>query len=143
MLPAIAKLESALFDRPLTGTALQTLFDGVAFTGFACLTEAGGVEAYVIAHQTADEVEILSLGTALSARRLGYATRVLAKVLTSAVNAGAEQVVLEVAIDNHAAIHLYEKNGFVRVGRRPNYYRRDDHWCDAVIMRCVPIAPFP
>ena len=42
-------------------------------------------------------------------------------------------VTLEVRASNLAAINLYEKLGFVQVGKRPNYYRNPKE--DALILR--------
>jgi len=44
-------------------------------------------------------------------------------------------MVLEVAVDNAAAIALYEAAGFTVKGRRRRYYRRTDGNVDAIIMR--------
>jgi ribosomal-protein-alanine N-acetyltransferase len=39
---------------------------------------------------------------------------------------GARTIFLEVGTDNPAAQSLYEKSGYTLVGRRPDYYLRDD-----------------
>ena len=43
-----------------------------------------------------------------------------------AKNGGAEKLFLEVAEDNNVARALYVSRGFVAVGRRQNYYTRND-----------------
>src|SRR5206468_3188918 len=47
----------------------------------------------------------------------------------------AECVVLEVAVDNIAALALYAARGFIPAGRRGNYYRRVGHSADALGLR--------
>lgn len=131
ILPRIAECEAQLFDQPLTLAALETLFEGPAFTGCVCVDNRGILVAYVVAHRTPDEIEILSLGTVAQAQRQGYASRVLAALLEKA---GRARIVLEVAADNEAAIRLYKGHGFCERGRRPNYYRREGNACDAVMM---------
>ena len=43
---------------------------------------------------------------------------------------------LEVAVDNAAAVALYEKAGFETTGRRPRYYARPSgERVDALLMR--------
>ena len=46
--------------------------------------------------------------------------------LRQAANAGARAMFLEVDRDNAAALALYVRFGFVKVGERPGYYRRWD-----------------
>jgi len=70
----------------------------------------------------ADEAEIITIGVASNARRSDIA-RALVKIMESELEKkGIKKVFLEVAIDNDAAIGLYEKSGFHRVGARPKYY---------------------
>jgi ribosomal-protein-alanine N-acetyltransferase len=42
---------------------------------------------------------------------------------------------LEVRPSNPSGIRLYEKKGFVIVGKRPAYYRASDGREDAIVMR--------
>ena len=52
-------------------------------------------------------------------------------------NQGISELFLEVAVDNPHAIALYERHGFERVGKRPNYYVRGDVKTDALVMRAA------
>ena len=45
---------------------------------------------------------------------------------------GCENVSLEVRVSNDKAIKLYEKNGFININTRKNYY--DDNHEDAYLM---------
>jgi [ribosomal protein S18]-alanine N-acetyltransferase len=71
------------------------------------------------------EAEVLTLGTAPEARRLGIARALLADLYARSAALGAKRVVLEVAADNGAAIALYEAEGFRTVGLRHAYYVRE------------------
>lgn len=64
------------------------------------------------------EREILNLAVAPTFRRLGVATALLNQELA---RGGVH--FLEVRESNRPALALYSKIGFVRVGRRPDYYR--------------------
>jgi ribosomal-protein-alanine N-acetyltransferase len=66
--------------------------------------------------------EILTIGVVPEARRRGIATDLLAALLTEARDRGADEVFLEVRIDNDAARRFYEREGFVELGLRPGYY---------------------
>jgi ribosomal-protein-alanine N-acetyltransferase len=48
--------------------------------------------------------------------------RLLGELLAHAMAAGAQAIFLEVRESNQAARRLYEKRGFLGVGRRPAYY---------------------
>jgi ribosomal-protein-alanine N-acetyltransferase len=77
--------------------------------------------------------EILTVGVVPPARRSGIAVRLVAALIDEARARGADEVFLEVRIDNDAARALYLREGFVEVGRRPGYY--DAGRVDAVVMR--------
>jgi ribosomal-protein-alanine N-acetyltransferase len=66
----------------------------------------------------------------------------LTRFLSAACEKTGGTVTLEVAIDNHAAIALYEKHGFGTVGKRANYYQRDGYRCDALVMQFDAASPF-
>jgi len=131
ILPAIAEIEADLFETALTLSALKALFDGPAFAGHMSFEEEK-ICGYVLAHLTQDHVEILSLGTVLTHQRRGHADQLLATLIAKAYDA---TLFLEVAADNEAALNLYRKNGFSEAGRRLNYYKRGQKFCDAVVMR--------
>jgi ribosomal protein S18 acetylase RimI-like enzyme len=54
------------------------------------------------------------------------------EALNEAVSRGCDQVMLEVAADNVAAVNLYLDKGFREVARRDRYYAGD---VDAMVMR--------
>ena len=55
--------------------------------------------------------------------------------------AGAEAVFLEVAENNNPACQLYTRHGFIKIGRRPNYYRQKDAAVAALVMRLELFQP--
>ena len=44
-------------------------------------------------------------------------------------------MILEVAVDNIAALALYKRSGFIEAARRVGYYRRSNGTVDAIVMR--------
>jgi [ribosomal protein S18]-alanine N-acetyltransferase len=82
-----------------------------------------------------DEVvgELESVAVEAAARRLGVGSRLCGAVVAWCVGRGAGEVELEVRAGSAGAIALYERLGFVAVGRRPGYYRNPVE--DAVLMR--------
>lgn len=81
----------------------------------------------------ADEAEILTVGVIPAGRRRGTGRRLLTALLDHARERGARTAFLEVRVDNDAAISLYEREGFSRVGIRRGYYAGGR--VDAVVMR--------
>jgi [ribosomal protein S18]-alanine N-acetyltransferase len=88
-------------------------------------------QGFVVARRVADEVEILLVAVTPASRRRGAGTALVASALADAARAGAVAAHLEVRASNATAIALYERLGFVAVGRRPRYYDATE---DAVLM---------
>lgn len=65
-------------------------------------------------------------------RNQGIATAMLAALFEKGREQGIEAYTLEVRVSNHAAIHVYEKLGFVSEGIRPGFYEHPTE--DANIM---------
>ncbi len=91
----------------------------------------GGVRApppepagFVLCHLVADQCEILSLGVAPDYRGKGIGARLVEAAVDKSHTLGAKQLFLEVAEDNETARWLYTAHGFIPVGRRPGYYKR-------------------
>ena len=82
--------------------------------GFALVEwaeEAGLMAAYITTIEVAPE-----------ARRTGAGSHLLRLVEQSAQAAGARVIWLHVAVENAAAIRLYESQGYRREGREENFY---------------------
>lgn len=99
-----------------------------------------GPDGFVLARVAADEAEILTLAVVPGQRRRGLASSLLRAALAQATAAGAIAMLLEVAVDNQAALALYARLGFVEVGRRRNYYRTG---VDALVLRCALPTDMP
>lgn len=91
-------------------------------------------DGFAITRTLAGESELLTLAVAPAARRRGTARGLLTQWLDS-LEGRAEHAFLEVAIDNCAAISLYENLSFQRTGIRHGYYvAREGGAVDAVLM---------
>ena len=71
----------------------------------------------------ADEGNLISIGVLEEYRQMGIATELLDIAYEMAAQRGVTSINLEVRESNHAAVHLYEKEGFVKTGKRPGFYR--------------------
>ena len=92
---------------------------------FAWVIESGGnLCGFLIARTVAaDEGEILNLAVAPFSRRTGNATALLQTCLDEFTRREIQHVFLEVRESNFPAIAFYEKQKFVRTGRRSAYYQ--------------------
>jgi ribosomal-protein-alanine N-acetyltransferase len=85
------------------------------------------VEGEVVGHAIVStvfevaELQRIAVGTAY--RRRGHARALLASVVARAAEEGAERLLLEVRETNEPALAFDASAGFVRIDRRPRYYR--------------------
>jgi ribosomal-protein-alanine N-acetyltransferase len=137
---ALAAVHALAFEAPWAASAFDELLSGEGVFGVL----AGGPPSLgmVLCRLVAGEMEILTLGVSAAARRQGMAQTLMAAALGAAREAKAEAVFLEVAVDNAAAIGLYERLGFARTGLRKDYYDRGSGGrTDALVMRLDLGAP--
>ena len=78
------------------------------------------------------EADITNVCIIPEMRRKGIAERMLKSLISYGIEQGVKDFTLEVRSKNTAAIHLYEKLGFVSEGVRPGFY--EDPKDDALIM---------
>lgn len=145
-LAAVADLEAARFESPMTLRQLRDLAAQPAFSGFVMLPEGGKDAdplAYALCLAGGGGADLVSIATAPDCERRGVATRLLDHVLVRLTEKGCEDICLEVAIDNVAALALYHRLGFAQVGRRTGYYRRGNMLVDAIVMRRQLRQPVP
>ena len=77
---------------------------------------------YFVGMQGVDEVHLLNLTVAPAFQRQGWAQVLLDALALWARGQGAQWLWLEVRVSNLRARHIYEANGFRRVGERKRYY---------------------
>lgn len=71
-----------------------------------------------------NDIDIISIFTNISHRRKGHAKTIIKYVLNKYIN---HNFFLEVSHKNIEANRLYDSLGFIDVGIRENYYKKDDH----------------
>lgn len=84
--------------------------------------------AYFLGLLVQGDLDVISVATAPEFRRRGLGERLLAAAVATP---GVKRTLLEVAVDNAAALCLYEKMDFRVIGRRPAYY---DQVRDALVL---------
>lgn len=97
------------------------------------LEQGGRALGYGIMSVGADEAHLLNLCLEERVRGRGLGARLLDHMSALARQAGAGVIYLEVRPSNAAAIALYRRAGFRRIGLRPGYYRDGDGREDALV----------
>ena len=129
----LAQVHAAAFTdgRPWRADEFAALLDS---TGVILL---GDARSFLLARLIAGEAEVLTVATRPDFQRQGLARANLAAFLNTLKDQDAACAFLEVAADNSPAKSLYQKEGFLEIARRPDYYARPDGAkTAAVIMRC-------
>lgn len=133
---AMAALHASAFpqDEAWSLSAFKTLLVLPSVRAFG-IGDAAGLDALCIVQVAAGDGEILTLATAPSVRRKGYASALLKAAGQILGQLGTGRFLLEVAADNHVARAFYLTLGFKTDGRRKNYYKRlDGVRIDAILL---------
>lgn len=69
------------------------------------------------------DAQVMTIGVARDHQREGIGRALLERMIADAKAAGAERMLLEVRVDNDAALALYRSIGFERMGLRRRYYQ--------------------
>ena len=136
---AAAHLE-AFANKAWREDEFEDLLDGEGIYGFLAVDQIAAL-GVVLCRVAAGEVEVLTLGVSRAARRRGVGRALMDLALPVARHMDASEAFLEVAVDNGAAIALYDGLGFRKAGVRKAYYDRGpEGFTDALVMRLDLIA---
>ncbi len=80
----------------------------------------------LLARRIGDEVEVLTLFRAPNLQQKGVGALLIEQLIHHFTETGIERITLEVGEQNVRALSLYQRFGFVKVGRRPGYYQPCD-----------------
>ena len=134
-LDAIMALEHESFPTDAWPRDLMSQELASVHTRYIVLEDGDDIVGYagvrVLAGDPDSDVQTIAI--AESRRGRGDGRRVLHELLRIAIAGGARQVFLDVREDNAPARGLYDAEGFVEIGRRPQYYQPDG--VDAVVMQ--------
>ena len=84
-----------------------------------------------------DVTQVMTLGVDPAWQRRGVGRELMDAILHRSRELRADAVLLEVRVDNQAAIALYEELGFERIGVRKRYYQPEN--MDAYTMRLLSL----
>ena len=127
----LAEIEQECFAHPLEEKQILSLL-GDGRTVFLAAREGDLLTGSVWTQTVLDEGYIGNVAVRPAFRRRGIADALLHTLEVLGRKKELSFLTLEVRAGNAPAIALYEKNGYVRVGRRPGYYDQPKE--DAILM---------
>ena len=89
------------------------------------------LSSFISSIHVLDEIDIIEIGVIKEQRRRGVGYKLVSHLQKYCIRNGIRKIFLGVSEDNIAAISLYEKTGFIKIGIRKNYYSRDGFLTDA------------
>jgi len=131
-LDRVSRIETDSYPFPWT----RGIFQDCLRVGYRChvLDLDGEVAGYGIVSHALEEAHLLNLCIDRDCRRRGLAGVLLDHLVREAQLAAANRLFLEVRPSNEAAVALYTRNGFRKIGRRPGYYPGHEGREDALVM---------
>lgn len=129
--PQVAALEAANFSMPWSEQAFyeQLEKNNVLYMVAEKEGQIIGVCGYM---ESYGEADICNVSVDKAYNNRGVATTMLKDLMAEGSRRGISAFTLEVRAGNAAAIHLYEKMGFMKEGLRRGFYERPRE--DAIIM---------
>ena len=128
----VAQLEKICFSDPWSENSIASeLTNKLSF--WLVAMEGDTVAGYIGSQTVMDESDMMNVAVHPDHRRKGIAEALVNTLVENLKRMGSRCLTLEVRASNAPAIALYEKLGFVVVGRRKNYYRNPRE--DALILR--------
>ena len=135
--PAVADLEAELFGR--SAWSVSTIRGELAAPGrwYVAADDADapvpGLIGYAGLWFDGDVTQVMTVGVAVHAQGRGVGSALVQALVDRSRELGAGAVLLEVRVDNEAAIAVYRRFGFEVLARRARYYQPED--VDAWTMR--------
>ena len=130
-LEQVSRLEEETFSMPWSVSAFREMVNHPDAYYFVAV-DRDRVCGTCGIRNLAGEGELTNVVIREEYRDSGLGQRLIAEALSKAQEAGMQAFTLEVRKSNAAAIHVYEKLGFVSEGIRPGFYEKPAE--DAVIM---------
>ena len=130
--PVIAALEKRCFSDPWSEKSIASeVHNPLAY--WLVAEDGGEILGYIGSQSVLDAADVMNLAVSPDHRRKGIGEKLIKALTRHLQENGVIALLLEVRVSNAPAIRLYEKLGFVQVGRRPRYYTKPRE--DALILR--------
>ena len=128
----VAALEKQCFSEPWSENSVASELSN-PLSAWLVAMDDDVLAGYVGSQSVMGETDMMNIAVDAHYRRQGIAQALIEALVMHLKEKGSHSLTLEVRISNQPAIALYEKLGFVQVGKRLNYYRNPKE--DALILR--------
>lgn len=129
---AVADLEKLCFSEPWSEKSVASELEN-PLSLWLVAAEGEKVQGYVGSQSVLGEADMMNLAVVPEARRRGIGEKLVLALVDALRAKEVHSLTLEVRASNEGAKALYEKLGFMEVGKRPNYYVKPKE--DALILR--------
>ena len=116
----VAAIEKQCFSQPWSECGFE---EGMRDAVFLLAEEKEKIAGYIGMYVMEPEGEITNVAVRKECRGNGVGNQLVQAMEHWAAENRVERIVLEVRSGNAEAIHLYEKNGFVKLGIRKKFYQ--------------------
>ena len=129
---AVAELEKLCFSLPWDEASVASELTN-PLSLWLVAEENGELAGYVGSQSVMGEADMMNLAVKPEYRRRGVGEALVVRLVEELKAQNVYSLTLEVRVSNDPAIALYDKLGFLPVGRRPGYYHNPRE--DALILR--------
>ena len=128
----VAALEKVCFSMPWSENSIRSELTN-PLSLWLVAEEDGVLLGYSGSQSVMDEADVMNVAVDPNRRREGIALKLVEALVAALNEKNVRALLLEVRASNEPAKALYEHQGFVQVGKRPNYYRNPKE--DALILK--------
>ena len=119
------KLEK-IFTEVFTSEKVKYDIENNCFTNYYVYKDNGEIVAFINYQIMYERAELININVLESLQNNGIASKLMKYMIDDCIKKGVNSITLEVRIDNLNAIHLYNKFGFIEIGKRVGYYKGID-----------------
>lgn len=134
-LPEVMDIENSVYPHPWTrGNFLDSLYSG--YEAWTVREPSGELAGYFLLMLAVDEAHLLNISVRRDLHGHGVGRVQLDKIISIVKDNGMTSVLLEVRPSNTRALAVYQRYGFVEIGKRKGYYPAANNTReDAIVMR--------
>jgi len=123
---AVAKLHEQGFYRGWPREEFAAYITGEGTPLYVACDSKRKIAGFAMLRHTGEDVELITIAVEGRWRKKGVGLALMRALFDDLLMSPAKRILLEVATDNAAALRLYGKLGFLKVGERRGYYPRPD-----------------